>query len=121
MQYARGRITDQNLAPNGEATDGSALALPLLGDDGWAAIQVIGAYTGDLTPQGSIDQVTWVDLAGVTNASTGATSAAIPSGEEGIYRANVSGLALFRLSANSAVTGAAVVLIKAVGRPEHTG
>ena len=112
MQYASGRITTQNLVPTGDATAGSAIALPLLGDDSEAAIHVTGTYTGDLTPQGTLDQVTWVDLVGVTDSATGVSAATIPSGATGIYRANVSGLAMFRLSANGAVTGAAVVHIK---------
>ena len=62
MQYARGAITTQNLAPTGLATIGSELMRPLLSDDGEVAIQITD--TGALTPQGSVDQVTWVDLAG---------------------------------------------------------
>lgn len=107
MQYVRGAITTQNLVPTGIATAGSAIQLPLLTDDGEVAIQVSDTYTGALTPQGSVDQVTWVDLAGVTNASTGGSSAAIASGAAGIFRADVSGLAHFRLSANGPVTGGA--------------
>ena len=114
MQYVRGAITTQNLVPTGIATAGSAIQLPLLTDDGEVAIQVTSTYTGALTPQGSVDQVTWVDLAGVTNASTGVSSAAIASGAVGIFRADVSGLAHFRLSANGPVTGSANVHIRSM-------
>lgn len=114
-------ITTQNLAPTGTATANSAAELPGLMDEGEVAIQVTGTYTGALTPQGTVDGSTWVDLSGVTDAATGTSSATIASGATGIYRADTSGLAAFRLSANAAVTGTATVTTKSITGPASSG
>ena len=114
-------ITTQNLAPTGTATAGSAAELPGLIDEGEVAIQVTDTYTGALTPQGTVNGSTWVDLAGVTNATTGTSSATIASGSTGIYRADTTGLAGFRLSAHAAVTGTATVTTKSITGPASSG
>lgn len=121
MKISVVEITTQNLVPGGTATDGSAAELPGLINEGEVAIQVTGTYTGALTPQGTVDGANWVNLAGVTNASTGETSATIPSGAVGIYRCDTSGLAGYRTSANGAVTGAAKVTTKSITGPASGG
>lgn len=113
MKNASGHITTENLVPAGAATAGSAVELPYLSDHAALAIQVTGTYTGALTLQGRADGQTWVDVAFITDVSTGTSTATIASGTEGLYRADISGFDSVRVSANEAVTGDAFVALRA--------
>lgn len=108
-------ITTQNLNPNsGAATANSTVSVALAGDS-TVSIQVTGTYTGALTPQVTVDGSNWVALGsvGLVNVNTGAYSATIASAATGIFQAEVTGYAQFRISANAAVTGTATVTIRA--------
>lgn len=108
-------ISTQNLNPNsGVATALSVASLDLSRDGAdTCSVQVTGTYTGVLTPQVSNDGVNWVTLGGVPliNVNTGTGSATIPSAAVGMYQVDTAGFAFFRLSAQAAVTGAAVVTL----------
>lgn len=105
-------ISTQNLNATGVATALSAAVLDMtkLQCD-TAAIQIVGTYTGALTPQVSNDGVNWVTLGGtpLVNQNTGVGSATIPSGTQGMYQVDVAGFRYFRIVALAAVTGSAVV------------
>jgi len=110
-----GSITTQNLNPNsGTATAGSTVAITTLNATNTIAIQVTGTYTGALTPQVSVDGSNWIALSATAlrNVNTNAYAATIASAAVGIFQADISGYAQFRISANAAVTGTAVVTIK---------
>lgn len=105
-------ISTQNLNATGVATALSASVLDMtkLQCD-TASIQIVGTYTGALTPQVSNDGVNWVTLGGtpLINQATGVGSATVPSGTQGLYQVDVAGFRYFRLVALAAVTGSAVV------------
>lgn len=112
---ASGNITTQNLNPNsGAATTGGTVEVYTVGQS-TAGIQVTGTYTGALTPQVSVDGTNWIALGatGLVNINTGVYSATVASAAVGIFQVNVSGFQKFRLSANAAVTGTAVVSVRA--------
>lgn len=112
---ASGHITTQNLAPTGVATANSAVELALGGQQDTIAIQVTGTYTsvGGLVLQGTVDNTNWITITDTVfkKLVDGVASATIPSGVQGIFRADVSGLSRIRVSAAGAVTGDATVSI----------
>lgn len=111
-----GNITTQNLNPNtGVATAGSTIVVASLAGKSTVTIQVIGTYTGALTPQGSTDGVNWVNLSATSlqNISTGFTIGTIASAAVGIWQVDISGLVQFRMTALAAISGTAVVTINA--------
>ena len=118
---ARGNITTQNLVAAGLATAGSAVEINCEGVS-VVRVQVTGTYTGVLTPQATIDGVTWVTLSAV-NALVSATGAATPtiaSGTTGIFIMQVSGCVRVRITGLAAMTGTAVVtLIGSVASTPH--
>lgn len=113
----KGAITTQNVgAPTGDAvTANSTVTAQLGGGFDTAAIAVTGTYTGGLTVQVQLADGTWVSLSGVqslTNAATGAQSATIASGSQGVWQVDVSGFNAVRVTAIlAAVTGTANVVI----------
>ena len=108
-----GSITAQNLNPvTGTATAGSTVVATALNAAGTLGIQVQGTYTGQITVQGTIDNVNWVTIAAVTNITTGVTTAAIPAGGTGVFQTSVSGMQFVRATATSAITGTAVVNLR---------
>lgn len=111
---ASGSITTQNLVPAGVATAGSAVAVTPAGRGG-IIIQVTGTYTGALSLQGTVDGTTWVTIGGtpLLNIATGAVSATIASATQGIFQAEISGFNQARVTALAAVTGTAVVTLRA--------
>lgn len=111
---ASGSITTQNLNPNsGAATAGSTVALTSLNGFGTVSIGVQGTYTGALTPQVSMDGTNWVALNLIVNVNTGAYAATVTSAATGVWQADIAGCPNFRISANAAVTGTAVVTVEA--------
>lgn len=113
---ASGHITTQNLAPTGVATANSAVELALGGQQDTVAIQVVGTYTsvGGLVIQGTVDNTNWITITDATvlkKLVDGVASATIPTGVQGIFRVDVSGLSRVRVSAAGAVTGDATVSI----------
>lgn len=112
---ASGHITTQNLAPTGVATANSAVELALGGQQDTIAIQVTGTYTsvGGLVLQGTVDNTNWITITDTVfkKLVDGVASATIPTGVQGIFRADVSGLSRVRVSAAGAVTGDATVSI----------
>jgi hypothetical protein len=113
---ASGNITTQNLNPStGTATAGSTVAIATDGRP-TVSVQVTGTYTGALTPQATVDGTNWVTLNGLLNANTGAFSATIVSAAVGIYQIECAGFAQVRISALAAVTGTAVLSLRACAR-----
>lgn len=112
---ASGSITTQNLVPAGAATAGSAVEIALSGANTLTA-QVTGTYTGALSLQGTIDGTTWVTLGGtgLQVLSTGAMAATIASAATGLFQSDVTGLVSARVSGLAAMTGTAVVTLRAV-------
>jgi hypothetical protein len=112
-------ITTQNLLTptTGLATGATANSSVYIDTRGSStvSIQVTGTYTGVLTAQGTLDGTNWVALSGtgLLNINTGAYSATVASAATGMFQADVSGFAQFRLTANAAVTGTAVVTLRA--------
>jgi hypothetical protein len=117
-----GNITTQNLNPTtGVPTPGSFVQLASGNDAGnfnyseldSAIVQVTGTYTGALTPQVSIDGATWVAIGPSTiqNINTGVYTQTIASAAVGAFNINIAGFRYFRISANAAVTGTAVLTI----------
>jgi hypothetical protein len=108
-------ITTQNLVPTGTATAGSVCQTAALNGACQVAIQVTGTYTGTLTPQGTVDGATWQTLGSSTALqvnSNGSFQGSITSATQGVFFANVAGFSKFRISANGAVTGTAVVTLQ---------
>jgi len=111
---ATGSITTQNLVPGGTATTGSAVAINL-SNKGTVTIQVTGTYSGALSPQVTTDGTNWITQASgvLQNMATGGVSATIPSGSVGIWQIEINGHAQFRITALAAVTGTAVITLRA--------
>lgn len=111
---ASGNITTQNLVPAGTATAGSAVELTVTGH-GVVNIQVTGTYTGALSLQYTVDGSTWVTNSSLTfiNVNTGAVTTTIASAATGIFMADCAGFTKVRVTALAAVTGTAVVTMKA--------
>lgn len=114
---ATGNITTQNLVSAGTATAGSAVLTGSLTGVSVLTVQVTGTYTGALSIQGTVDNATWVTLvqpSGVfTNLNTGVQSATIPSAATSIYQVSIGGLKNARITGLAAVTGTAVVTLRA--------
>lgn len=109
-----GSITTQNLNPNsGVPTAGSTVTLSGLDGRGAVAIQVTGTYTGALTVQATVDGTNWIAAPSVLRLSTNAQSATIASATQDIFQVEATGFAQVRVSANAAVTGTAVVTMRA--------
>lgn len=110
---ASGSITTQNLNPNsGAATAASTVSVTSINGQTTATIQVTGTYTGALTAQMTTDGTNWIALAFIQNINTAANAANIASATVGIFQADIAGATAFRISANAAVTGTAVVTIR---------
>lgn len=130
MSFAiEGTISTQNLNPNsGVPTANSAVTLKggsdnsNFGSNIWdtVVVQLVGTYTGALTPQVSQDGTNWIALGptALMNVNTEARSSTIASAAVGIFAVNVAGFVNFRLSANAAVTGSVKVTLFAT---EATG
>lgn len=110
-----GNITIINSVPAGVATPGSAVEIAL--DDGAAAlnVQVTGTYTGALSLQATINGTNWITVGGSVfwNVATGALAATIATATVGIFQADCAGFTKARITALAAVTGTAVVSIRA--------
>lgn len=117
---ASGNITTQNLVAGGTATAGSSVAIATDGRP-TVAVQVTGTYTGALSAQGTIDGTTWVTLSGILNVNTGALAGTIASAAQGIYQVESAGFAQVRITALAAVTGTAVVSLRASRRMALVG
>ena len=112
----QGTITTQNVgAPTGNnVTANSTVAVALDGQFDTATIQTTGTFTGVLTVQITVDNNLWVTVSGaqtLTNAASGAQTATIASGIQGIWQLDVSGIVGVRVTALAAVTGTATVSI----------
>jgi hypothetical protein len=113
---ASGNITVMNSVPAGLATAGSAVEVSTA--DGMTAvgIQVTGTYTGALSMQATVDGVNWVTVSGavtVINVNTSVAGATIASAVVGLFQAECSGFTKVRITALAAVTGTAVVTLRA--------
>lgn len=115
VPQASGSITTQNLNPgSGVPTAASFVPLTPAGLN-FARIQVTGTYTGALTAQCSVDGANWISTGNAdefTNVFSGQKSSTIGSGVTGIWQVYIGGCTSWRLSANAAVTGTAVVTIQ---------
>lgn len=85
---------------------------------GWptVAIQVVGSVTGTYTPQATLDGITWVNVPVITTAYTRAATITAA----GLYRADVNGYQVFRLSTSDA-SGAHQVYMFAAMEPVGSG
>ncbi len=112
---ASGNITTQNLVPLGTATASSAVEVTIANNGSSAMAQVTGTYTGALTAQFTVDGSVWVSMSSILilNTALGTYSSTISSGTVGIFLIPVAGFTKMRISANAAVTGTAVVTIRA--------
>lgn len=112
---ATGNITTQNLAPTGSATAGSALLSGALNGQTTLSVQVTGTYTGALSLQGTVDGTNWITVGGTVfiNINNGVYSATIASGVVGIFQADCSGFSQVRVTGLAAMTGTAVVTMRA--------
>ena len=122
---ANGNITTQNLNPlTGTPTAGSFVRLTL-NNQSTATITVSGTYTGALSLQYSTDGgTTWVTYTNTNQLvfeTSGSTSATIASASVGAWTTDISGLTDIRVSALAAVTGTAVVNIRAVQAAQQIG
>lgn len=119
LQPKTGAITTENLVDAGACTAGGCVEADVAAA-GSVTVQVTGTYTaaGGLTAQVTTDGVNWINLCSstctttFTRASTGATSAAITSGEQDIYQVPATGYKRIRITALGAVTGTATVTIQ---------
>jgi hypothetical protein len=108
-----GSITTQNLVPAGVATAGSAVLFQPAGHAS-GVVQVTGTYTGALSLQFSVDNVTWVTSNNPTaffRTGTSATAGTIGSGLTDIWRFQVGSVPYARITGLAAMTGTAVVTI----------
>ena len=112
---ASGNITTQNLVPAGTATAGSAVAVATDGRP-TVAVQVTGTYTGALSAQATINGTDWVTLSALLNANTGALAATISSAATGLFQVECAGFAQVRITGLAAMTGTAVIALRACGR-----
>jgi hypothetical protein len=113
---ANGNITTQNLNATGAATAGSAVVLASLQGMASGIVNVSGTYTAvnGLNLQGTIDEVNWITLnSSLVNETTGATVLAIPSGATGAWAFDAGVYKSMRIVAIGAVTGTAVVTMRA--------
>ena len=115
---ASGSITTQNLVPAGAATAGSAVEIVLNGASSLAT-QVTGTYTGALSLQVSVDGTSWITVGGTPfiNVNTGGYLASITSALVSIFQADCGAFTKARITALAAVTGTAVVTIRASANP----
>ena len=115
---ASGSITTQNLVPAGAATAGSAVEIVLNGASSLAP-QVTGTYTGALSLQVSVDGTNWITVGGtpLINVNTGGYLASVTSALQSIFQADCGGFTKARITALAAVTGTAVVTIRASANP----
>lgn len=110
---ASGSITTQNLVPAGAATAGSAVTIPLSGQN-TLAIGVTSAGTGALSVQVTVDGTVFTTLTGLNIInSAGSSVGAIPSATTGVWTLNVAGFAAVRVTALAAVTGTYAVSLRA--------
>jgi hypothetical protein len=120
-----GSITTLNLnLNNGTATASSTVVLagPMTGIS-TVSIQVTGTWTGTLLPQCSLDNANWIPMGSTAliNVSTNTYSGTIPSAAQQIYQADIAGFPYFRVTASAAVTGTAVVTLRATNATGMVG
>lgn len=112
---ATGNITIQNSVPAGTATAGSAVLTGALAGSNVLGVQVTGTYTGALSLQCTIDGTNWITIGGLvfTNVNTQAQSATITTATVGIFQCDVAGFNQARVTGLAAMTGTAVVTLRA--------
>ena len=110
---ASGSITTQNLVPGGVATAGSAVEIALNGQN-TLGVQVTGTYTGALSFQGTMDGSTWVTVgSSIIMGANGVATSTIASAAQSTYQIPVAGYAKGRITGLAAMTGTAVVTLRA--------
>lgn len=111
---ASGNITIQNSFPSsGAPTAGSTVSVTGLNGMCTATIQVTGTFTGNLSPQITLDGTNWIVAPALINYNTGLSALNMSSAVQTIWQVEITGASAFRVSANAAVTGTAVVTIRA--------
>lgn len=107
-----GNISTQNIgSPNGNAVTAGSTVTAKSSQYAIASIQVSGTYTGQLTVQGTVDGINWVNISTINDIYTGLPVSAISSGSTGIWKVNIAGLASIRVTALAPITGNAVINI----------
>jgi hypothetical protein len=112
---AAGLIDSINANTTGGPPTPRSTVMIALNGHACVTFQVTGVYTGALTPQISNNGVNWVTMGFtcLTSLSANGLTATVTSGTTGAFVVNVAGFGFFRLSANAAVTGSAVVTMRA--------
>lgn len=114
-EYVTGTITTQNLVSAGVATAGSSVEIITTNKKG-IVVQITGTYTGALSIQISVNNTTWVTLAGASAvldvAGVVSPAATIASAAVGVYSVAIPGPTRCRVTALGAVTGSAGLTIR---------
>lgn len=113
-ETASGSITTQNLVPGGIATVGSSVGIALSGLP-TLSIQTTGTYTGALSVQLTVDEVNWITVGGtsILNVNGSTFLPFITSALQGVFQIEVSGFTRARVTGLGAMTGTAVVTLRA--------
>ena len=113
LDTATGNITTQNLVPAGTATANSAVEIAVL-SAGSVTIGVTGTFTATLSVQVTIDGTNWSTLTynSLTNVINGGAQANTTT--TGVFTLQTAGWLRMRITALTAVTGTAVISLRAV-------
>lgn len=112
---ATGNITTQNLVPSGTATANSAVELEV-GGFGTVTIQITGTYTGALNLQFSNNGTNWYTssfFSIIASVGGGTLGTLTGSGQTGMWSAATLNFRYVRITALSAVTGTASIILYA--------
>jgi hypothetical protein len=120
-----GNIITQNLNPlTGTPTTGSFVRLKLA-NQATASVSVSGTYTGVLSMQYTTDNgTTWITITNpnqFVSLTTATPSAAIASASVGTWTISTGSAADIRITALAAITGTAIVSIKAISAALQVG
>lgn len=113
---ANGNITVINSVSTGVGTVGSNVTLTNLNGCATGLVDIRGTYTctGGLVLQGTVDGTNWTTLnSSLMNETTGAIVTAIPSAAVGTWSYDAGVYVSMRITALGAVTGTAVVNLRA--------
>lgn len=113
---ASGSITAQNTNLGGTASANSAVEITT-NNKGTVTLQVTGTYTGSLVVQITTNGTDWITQSGgntvLLRMSDGVLQDAVPSGMNDIWQIETNGHAKVRVTAPGAVTGTAVISLRA--------
>jgi hypothetical protein len=107
-----GTISAVNAVPNGPgaATANSTVEITVKPGASTAVVQTVGAFTGTLNFQGTVDGSNWITILAAITRANGAVVQNIASAQ-GIYSVKIAGYLKFRMSASALSAGTPVVSI----------